>query len=65
MIRWVFVIFLGLLVFTALLPWLQKLGIGCVPGDFRFKFRGTIFVLPFGSTILLSALAFLAARLLH
>lgn len=64
MIRWVLVIFLALLVFTALLPWLEKLGIGRVPGDFRFKLFGKIFMLPFGSTIAVSAIAFLIAHLL-
>ena len=62
MIRWVLVIFIALTVFSALLPWLEKLGLGRLPGDFRFKLFGRIFSLPFASTILLSALAFLLAR---
>lgn len=63
MIRWVLVIFIGLTIFSALLPWLEKLGIGRLPGDFRFKLFGRIFLLPFASTILLSAVVFLVARL--
>ena len=62
MIRWVLVIFIALTVFAALLPWLEKLGIGRLPGDFRFKLFGRIYSLPFASTILLSALALLLAR---
>jgi hypothetical protein len=64
MIRWVAVIFIALIIFPALLPWLEKLGIGRLPGDIRFKLFGKTFCLPFGSTLLLSALAFLVARLL-
>jgi hypothetical protein len=64
MIRWVLVIFVGLIVFSALLPWLEKLGIGRLPGDVRFKLFGKSFFLPFASTILLSTVMFLLARLL-
>ena len=65
MIRWVLVIFIALTVFSALLPWLEKLGIGRLPGDFRFKLFGRIYSLPFASTILLSVLALLLARWLR
>ncbi len=62
MIRWVVVIFVGLVIFSALLPWLEKLGIGRLPGDVRFKLFGKVFLLPFASTILLSCLIFLVAQ---
>lgn len=66
MIRWVAVIFLGLLVFFALFPdWLSKLGVGRLPGDVRFKLFGLTLCLPFGSTILWSAVAFLIAEIVH
>ena len=64
MIRWVALIFIALVIFPVLLPWLEKLGIGRMPGDVRFKIFGKIFCLPFGSTLLVSAVAFLLARLL-
>jgi hypothetical protein len=64
MIRWVLVIFLALIVLSAALPWLEKLGIGRLPGDFRFKLFGRIFMLPFASTILLSAVVLLIGKLL-
>ena len=64
MIRWVALIFIALVIFPALLPWLEKLGIGRMPGDVRFKIFGKIICLPFGSTLLVSAVAFLLARLL-
>lgn len=65
MIRWVVVIFFALIIFPMLLPWMEKLGIGRLPGDIRFKLFGKIFCLPFGSTLLVSTLAFLAAKLLQ
>jgi len=64
-IRWIVVIFLALAVFPFLLPALQKLGIWRIPGDVRFKLFGQIFCLPFGSTVLISVLAFVAAKLLQ
>ncbi|MBB3213930.1 putative membrane protein [Herbaspirillum sp. Sphag1AN] len=64
MIRWVLVIFLAVIVFSSLLPWLEKLGIGRLPGDLRFKLFGRIFSLPFASTILISVVIFLVARFL-
>jgi hypothetical protein len=62
MIRWVLVIFFALIIFSALLPWLEKLGIGRLPGDVRFKLFGRIFSLPFASTILISLIVLLVAR---
>lgn len=65
MIRWVAVIFIGLLVFSALFPGLMRLGVGRVPGDVRFKLFGLMLCLPFGSTIVWSAVAFLIAEIVH
>ena len=64
MIRWALVIFLALVLFSKLLPWLEKLGIGRLPGDVRFTLFGRHYVLPFASTILLSTVAFLLGRFL-
>ncbi|MFZ6814734.1 DUF2905 domain-containing protein [Undibacterium sp. Rencai35W] len=64
MIRWVLTIFLALIVFTTLLPWLEKLGIGRLPGDLRFKLFGRNFSFPFASTILLSLFVLSIARFL-
>ena len=64
MIRWVIVIFVALVVFANLLPWLQKLGLGRLPGDLRFKLFGKIFTIPFASTILLSLAILLIAKVL-
>lgn len=52
MIRWLAVIFLALMIFSALLPWLEKLGVGKVPGDLRFRLFGQVICLPFGSALI-------------
>ena len=62
MFRWLLTIFLALVVFSAMLPWLEKLGIGRLPGDLRFSMFGKTFFLPFASTIVLSLVIFLVAR---
>lgn len=54
MFRWLVIIFLMLMVFSSLLPWLERLGIGRLPGDVRFSLFGKKIFLPFASTILLS-----------
>lgn len=64
MIRWVLVIFVALVVFANLLPWLQKWGLGSLPGDLRFRLFGRVFTIPFASTILLSLAIFLIAKVL-
>jgi len=63
MIRWFFVIFLVVILFASALPWLEKLGIGRLPGDLRFSIFGKKVFLPFASTILVSLAALLVARL--
>lgn len=62
MFRWLIIIFLVLLVFSSALPWLEKLGIGRLPGDVRFRFFGREIFLPFASTVLISVAVFLLAR---
>ncbi|MEY4021102.1 MAG: hypothetical protein RI960_114 [Pseudomonadota bacterium] len=62
MIRWLVIIFLVLMVFSSLLPWLERLGIGCLPGDVRFSLFGKKIFLPFASTILISLFVALISR---
>lgn len=63
MIRWVAVIFIGLFVFYPLFPGMARLYVGRVPGDMRFRIRTIVFCLPFGSTVIWSAMIFLIAEL--
>ena len=62
MIRWLVIIFLVLMVFASLLPWLERLGIGRLPGDVRFSLFGKKIFLPFASTILISLFVALISR---
>ncbi len=62
MLRWLIVVFLALVIFSGLQPWLQKLGFGRLPGDFRFRLFGREWFIPITSTLLLSMLAAAIAR---
>jgi hypothetical protein len=62
-IRWLFVIFVLLVVFSALIPELGRLGVGRVPGDIRVKLFGRLLMLPFGSTLVIFAFVLLVAEL--
>lgn len=64
MIRWVLGILIALMLFSAVTPWLQRLGIGRLPGDLRFRLFGREIFIPLTSTLLLSALASVLARLI-
>lgn len=64
MFRWFLSIFVALVLFSALLPWLHKLGVGKLPGDVRFSVFGKQFFLPFASTVLLSLLVVLIGKVL-
>ncbi len=63
MIRWLIVIFLALLIFNGLHRWLEKIGLGRLPGDFRFRLAGRDWFIPVTSSVLLSFLAMLLAKL--
>jgi Protein of unknown function (DUF2905) len=62
MLRWLMVVLLVLILFSGLQPWLQKLGFGRLPGDFRFRLFGREWFIPITSTLLLSMLAAGIAR---
>jgi len=64
MLRWLLVVVLALLLMQGLTGWLRKLGFGRLPGDFEFRAFGRIWQLPIASTVALSLLAALVARLL-
>ncbi|HEU4621298.1 MAG TPA: DUF2905 domain-containing protein [Burkholderiaceae bacterium] len=62
MLRWFLAIFLFLVLLSALTPWLAKLGIGKLPGDFRFRLFGREWFIPLTSTLLLSAAVSVISR---
>lgn len=64
MIRWFVAVFLALVLFSGLTPWLHKLGLGRLPGDLRFRLFGRQWGIPLASTILLSLALSLLVRVL-
>jgi hypothetical protein len=64
MFRWLIVVFLALLLINGLTPLLGRLGFGKLPGDFRFRLFGREWFLPITTTVLLSLVAGLVARLI-
>ena len=54
MVRWLIVVFLALVLINGLTPWLRKLGLGRLPGDFYFRLFGREWFIPLASTVLLS-----------
>lgn len=64
MIRWLIVVVLALLLFGGLTQWLRRFGFGRLPGDLEFRLFGRVWQLPLASTLVLSILAALLAKLL-
>lgn len=62
MIRWLVVVFLALVVFNAIGPWLEKRGLGRLPGDLRFRFAGRNWFIPLASSVLISLIAVAIGR---
>jgi hypothetical protein len=63
-IRWLLATFLALILFSGLRPWLEKLGLGRLPGDFRFRLFGREWFVPFASSIVLSVVAMAIVKFL-
>ena len=57
--RWLLVFLLACLLFNGLKGWLQRVGLGRLPGDFSLHWRGREFYVPLASSALLSLLAML------
>ncbi|GJH30310.1 DUF2905 domain-containing protein [Caballeronia novacaledonica] len=62
MIRWLLTTFIALAILSGSLPWLKKIGIGRLPGDFTLRIFGREYSFPFMSTLVLSVLLSLIAR---
>jgi Protein of unknown function (DUF2905) len=63
LIRWLLVIFLALLIFSGFRPWLEKLGLGRLPGDFRFRLFGREWFIPIASSVVLSFVCLLIGKI--
>jgi hypothetical protein len=64
LLRWIFVVLLALVLINGFAPFLQRLGFGKLPGDFRFKLFGREWFLPVSTTLLLSFLVSAVSYLL-
>ena len=64
MLKWLVVIVVGVVLISALRPWLLRFGLGRLPGDVTLRWRGRDYALPVASTLVLSAILSLLARLL-
>jgi hypothetical protein len=64
MFRWLMVVFIVLILLNGLAPFLDKLGYGKLPGDFRFRLFGRQFYLPVATTVLVSLVAAALVRVL-
>lgn len=62
--RWLIVFILASLVFSGLKGWLQRIGLGKLPGDFSFRAGGRDWYLPLASSLVLSVLAMLIGALI-
>ncbi len=63
MIRWLLAIFVAVIVFSILLPGLEKIGIGRLPGDVRITVFGKTLLLPFASTLLIAFVVFILVKI--
>lgn len=63
MLKWLLVTVLALVAFSGLRPWLERLGVGRLPGDLNFRAFGRHWSIPIASTIVLSLIAAAIAKL--
>ena len=63
--KWIIVIAIVVIALGLLAPQLSRLGLWRLLGDFRFRYKGREYYLPIATTILLSLLLTLVARVLH
>lgn len=62
--RWLLVFLLACLLFNVLQGWLARIGLGRLPGDFRFRVGGREWFVPLTSSIVLTVLASLIGLLI-
>lgn len=55
--RWLIVFVLAFVLFSGARVWLERIGLGRLPGDFRLRVFGRELYLPLASSVLLSAIA--------
>ena len=63
MLKWLLVLAVGVVVISLMAPWLARHGLGRLPGDVTVRWRGRPIYLPITTTLLLSLVLTLVARL--
>ena len=64
MLKWLVLVAVAVIVLGLLGPGLSRMGLGRLPGDLRFRKNGRDYYLPITSTIVLSLLLTLVARVI-
>ncbi len=64
MLKWALLVAIAVVVLGILGPRLTRFGLGRLPGDLRFRRNGRDYYLPITSTILLSLLLTMLARII-
>jgi hypothetical protein len=64
MVKWLLTTIIALVLLSGLMPLLARFGLGKLPGDITLNVRGRTFYVPVTTTIVLSLLLALIARLL-
>jgi hypothetical protein len=63
-LKWALVLVVGVIVIAIFTPWLSKRGLGRLPGDITVRWRGRRIYLPITTTLLVSAVLTLVARVI-
>ena len=64
MVRWLLVFLLAFVLFSGLRGWLERIGLGRLPGNFTLRIGSRQCYVPLASSVLLSAIAAAVAWLL-
>jgi len=63
MLKWLLVLVVGVVLISASSPWLERRGLGRLPGDVTIRWKGRRIYLPITTTVLLSLALTLLVRL--
>ena len=55
--RWLLVFLVAFVLFSGLRSWLERIGLGRLPGDFTLRIGSRQWYVPLASSVLLSAIA--------
>jgi hypothetical protein len=58
-LRWLLIFLLACVLFNGLRGWLERIGLGKLPGDIHLRWRGRELYLPLTSSLILSLVAML------